>query len=748
MSAKQPFVRVTMLWDNVETGDVDTLRWSTRPLADRGAFAEGRVLQMSSVKRTASTPDGDYDIASGDVLLTDADGLFRGRMADRLTQYPTAREMYWEVLSDQRRAIDPTDWRSLWRGRVSDLKNEVGRKTRITVADAIGSHFSGFDLEKSLGVRITDGLFPNVGEKAKNRILPIVIGEHSDVGLVDENGNPADKGLLPVVDVGLSFLFDSGESAPAGTSAVVLQPPNQTAPVLNGATGTTTYNYLVTALSEVGETNNTGVANVTNGPDLLNATDSITLSWGAVTGATGYRVYRNYYLIAELGASTITYTDVGVPAAGRTPPELNTAQTTQTIDGQVVTGWHMLVLKIGAASEIIHMYASDLAEGRTPKRIRMPESVYGSEFLVYGRSGYPHSTPYLDLVDANTGETVRVAVAYCRGPRMQQHIDGTVTIAWNGCGDDDAGDGSGNTITEAFPSLLHVLNEYVLRDDGVGYRTGFFVPIETYSNGVAKLKASAFEDCQATTVDWIGDRGYQAAFAITDAMSLRTFLRRFLVTFACHLCANHHGQIYPFLINNEADPTDGRHYIDRVNIKRLVNEDIQHDRAISEVVFHYNFDYETGNFRITDQRVFNDFAAAAQRTPREKKPRECYCTRDRATVFDAQSRHLARYKVAPRYVTFATNLLGLEDENGAQIRLTHYDTSGGVNGDANTPMIVVGHTFAHDTSGNPETILEVFDLSRAGVSTFGALQDSATMTGNLGNSDSFAAPPTGAYELG
>ncbi len=745
---KQPSVRVTMLWDNVESGATDALRWSTRPLADAGAFAEGRVLQMSSVTRKASTPEGDYDIGSGDVLLTDADGFFRGRVADPATQYPTAREMSWEVLSEQQRAIDPSEWRSLWRGRVSDFKNEPGRQSRVTVSDEIGSHFSGFDLEKTLGVKMTQSLFRNLPDKNVNRIIPIVIGEHSDQGAVDENGNSSEKGLLPVIDAGLSFLFDSGESAPEGTTSVKLTPPNQTAPVLNGASGTATYNYLVTALTDIGgETNDTEVANVYNGPEFLNATDSITLNWGAVSGASSYRIYRNGFLIAEVGASTTTYTDVGVAARGRTPPEVNSAELQQTIDGQTVTGWHMLVQKIGACPETLHVYASDLAEGRQPRRVRMTEDVYGTEFLVYGRPGYPHDTPYVDLVDAATGETIRVGVMYARGPRMQQHLDGTVTIAWNGCGDEDAGDGSGNTITEAFPALLHFLNEYVLRDGGVGYRSGLYNPIEEYSNGVAKLKASGFEESQALTVDWIGDRGYQAAWAITDVISLRTFLRRFLITFSCHLCANHHGQIYPFLINNEADPTDGRLYRDRIEIKRLIDEDIQHDRAISEVIFHYDFDTDAGRFRLNDQRIADEFAAAAQRTPREKKPRECYCTRDETTAFDAQGRHLARYKVAPRYVTFAVSLLGLEDENGAPVRFTHYDTSGGVNGDDNTPAIVVGHTFQFDRAGNPEVLLQVFDLARVGVAAFAPLEDESTMDPNLGDETSAEPPPTGALEL-
>lgn len=745
--ALQPSVRVTLFWDRVDGSGTDEYRWSTRPLADENYFTEGRVISYSYVARMASSPDGDYSVTSGSVVLSDADGLFRGRMASPLTRYPTAREALIELLSESLRATDPSEWRTVWHGRISDAQPVVGRKFSITIADEIGSHFTGFDLEKLLGVRMTRDIFPELPEESINRIFPIVIGEHSDIGAVNENGLPADRGMLPVIDVGPAHLFDDGTFAPAGTTTRYLVPPNLQEPVINGDAGSTTYDYTVTALSDFGETHRTGVATITNGPDQLNATDSVTLSWGPeepgdLDEATGFRIYRNHYLIAEVDANVFTYTDVGAPASGRTEPLTNTASLDQVIDGETVTSWRMLVQKIGSCPETLHVYASDLgASGPDNQRIRLPESVYGTEFLVYGRPGYPHATPYIEMGG------VRFGVMYARGPRMQQHLDGTVTIAWNGCGDEDVGDGTGLTITEAFRALQHFLNEYVLKNQGTGYMTGTYGPLETYANGVSKLKTSAFEDCQDTTIDWIGGRGYQAAWALVEPISLREFLRRFLVTFSCHLCANHHGQIYPFLIPNNIDVTAGRHYRDRIEIKRLVNEHIDHERAITEVVYHYDFDTDAQTFRVNDQIATDPDAVAAQIVPREKNVRECYCTRDAATAVDAQTRHLFRYSVAPRYIQIAVNMLGNEDENGALVRLTHYDTCGGVNGDVNTPMIVVGHSFGFDDTGNPEVILTLFDLSRVGVVTFGDLEDEGTMTGNLGDETSLALPPVGAFEL-
>ena len=303
-----------------------------------------------------------------------------------------------------------------------------------------------------------------------------------------------------------------------------------------------------------------------------------------------------------------------------------------------------------------------------------------------------------------------MGVAYARGPRLEHHRNNSVTITWNGCGDDDVGDGSGETITEAFPTLLHILNEYVLRDNGLGYRTGDFVDIEEYSNGVAKLKASGFEDCQALTVEWIGDRGYQAAVAITEPTSLREFLRRFNVTFACNMGTNHHGQFYPVLINDTADPTEGRHYRDRIEVISMESQDIDHDAVETKVTYHYDWDAEQQQFRITDQVIEDEEASEAYFVPRERAVRQCYYTRHEATALDASSRHLTRYKVAPRYVEIRTNLLGLEDEIGAQVRLTHYDGAGGVDGDVETPFLVIGHKT--DPNPSESTTLTLMDLGR------------------------------------
>lgn len=746
-SPLQPSIRFTLRLLKVPASLGTTVyRWSTRPFADAGAWSEGRLAKYGAIERSLSTPDGDYDIARCEVELDDSDGLFRGLLAAPSTRIFTGREAAIELLSEAGRAA-ATAWRPLFRGHVTGVQATPGRKATLKIADCVGSNFSGFDLEKKLGVPITRQEHPAADDKVIGKIYPIVTGEHTDVGVVDQNGNAADKGMLPVIDVGDYLLAEDGTIVGTDTPLAYLAAPTGTGSTVNGTPGTTAYSYTVTAVSPYGETTGTAIT-VSTGAATLTGTDSITLTWAEVTGAVEYRVYGrtdpNKLLIRLNNAETFTdpettWDDEGTLSPGSaTPPATNTAQTDQVVDGSSAFGWGRLILKIGAAAEVQHLYASNLAADEAPKRIRVTEDRYGTEFLAYGRTGWPHSDPYIEI------NGIRMGVAYARGEALKHHRDGNVTIAWNGCGDDDVGDGTGDTIVKAFYALQHILNEYALKDAGTGYRTGSFGPLEAYSNAVAKLKTSAFEACQDLTATWIGGDGYLASIAVTEALSLRDFIRKFCVTFACHLGSNHHGQVFPVLIDDTTASTTGRLYHERINIAKLEAQEIDHDAVETKIIYHYDWDADAQKFRSTDNVIEDTAASDGYGAPRQRSDRECRYTRDDATALDSNSRHLTRFKVAPRYLTFRTDFTGLEDELGAQIRVTHYDGAGGATGDDETPFLV----FTHKTNPSaPESVsLTGFDLGRILSTSFPLLLTDASGA-VLGDETSSSVPTVGAYEM-
>ena len=99
-------------------------------------------------------------------------------------------------------------------------------------------------------------------------------------------------------------------------------------PTAGGALTAGTYKYYVTAINANGESNVSNEVTVTTAAGNLTAA----LTWGAVTGATGYKVYRTAaagatgteLLIATVGL-VLLYNDVAVGAPAGAFPTINTA---------------------------------------------------------------------------------------------------------------------------------------------------------------------------------------------------------------------------------------------------------------------------------------------------------------------------------------------------------------------------------------------------------------------------------------
>lgn len=737
----EPTIRATLIHTLFPSGDQVIRRWSTQPLADAGAWTEGRVYSFSEIVRRLSTPNGSYDVARATIELSDEDYLFRGLMADSETRYLTGCEFFIEILSEAGRAAGG-EWRPLIRGRITDIQCSPGLRATIEVSDELGAQFTGYDLDKTVGVPMTRATIPGLPAANIDRIFPMVMGEHSDLGAVDQNGDPADKGMLPALDAGWVSLGADGSLNPDNATIGRLAVPEGLLATIVGTAGTRTRTYTVTAFSPIGETTAPTAISVSI-PDDLGDDQYVTISWTPVDGAAAYGVYVNGRRAEVIDGGYSEWRDDGsLTGGGQSIPSTNSAFVSQDINGVTFDVWRMFVLKIGAAAEVNQVYGANNVTGEEPRRVRLDESVFGEQVLVYGRPGWPHADPFIEL------NGIRMGVLYARGPIAQHAIDGSVTIAWNGCGDDEIGDGSGLTITEAFFQWQHFINEYCFKDNGIGYRTGDYGPTEEFNDGTEKIRTDQVEACQDLTVEWIGGRGYQGSIAIYEPISLREFDKRFRTTFASETGSNHFGQIVPVLINDAADPEDGRFYADYINVVRMESQRLRHDQIVTKVTFHYDWDSDAQRFRQADLVIEDELATAAHGgRPREQQPRQCFYTRDAATAWDAASRYLTRYKVAPREVAIRVDLTGLEDEIGAQIRLTHYDGFGD-GGDVLSPFTVIGHTVDPSVPGAESTVLLLFDLLRISTFVFPLLADetSGTDAEVLWDETVDEPPPVGAYE--
>jgi hypothetical protein len=120
-----------------------------------------------------------------------------------------------------------------------------------------------------------------------------------------------------------------GAGGQLGIAFEVLTPPVLAgSATAGGALTAGTYKYYVTAINALGETSVSNEVTVTTSAGNLTAG----LTWGAVTGATGYKVYRTAsggatgteLLLATLGV-VLLYNDTAVGAPAGAFPTLNTA---------------------------------------------------------------------------------------------------------------------------------------------------------------------------------------------------------------------------------------------------------------------------------------------------------------------------------------------------------------------------------------------------------------------------------------
>lgn len=168
--------------------------------------------------------------------------------------------------------------------------------------------------------------------------------------------NTSDVQMGPVtedmVSATYAFLTDvsTGNSLPA---------PVITTPLGAASSGGTfaagTYYWRITALNSRGETITSNEVSQT-----LTANQQQALTWGAVSGATGYKVYRGTaagaenILVTTLGAVT-SYTDTGSAGTAATPPQVSTAAV-----GDLLYIWELAEPVRALANKPIYVPASGL----------------------------------------------------------------------------------------------------------------------------------------------------------------------------------------------------------------------------------------------------------------------------------------------------------------------------------------------------------------------------------------------------
>lgn len=679
---------------------------------------EGRVRRggWSFSERALSDWRGNPQATTLTAEVNDTDGSIRA-ISEALGVSSYARaETALKLLSEAGReaGLDP---RVIQRGVLTKAPIPLpGRMARIEAVDRLGSNWFNMDPSSTLQKQFVSrehleaGGIVNTPKDSIGKPFSIVLGEHSDNGTLNVNGSSAEKGLLPVIDLGDLILTSVGVRDTVNTNITVIPPPELTAEVV-GTPGSRTCRYSVTMITATGETLGSNIVEVTDAPDTLDVSNYVRLTWAPPAGwedvyaseAKAYRVCGrsaadpNRYLDIMNNGSTFVDPETEYhdgEQSGHTdfdnekepgPPAVSTATIVTTVPGDpqsVVssTVWGVMCWALGY-SEMHDLYGSNVAEGEVPGRTLLDPD--DADLMTPLSANWPNADPWVTI------NGLRLSVFYVKGVRLQQHREGSVSFAVNACGMTDTGDDTGDPITEASVGFAWVINQLALQDAWAGDTCW---PLETYTDGTEILDIAALDAFQAITVARIGGRGYQMHLALTEAITVSQFLQWFNITFNTYSGQNDDGQYGVWAIDDGADPSTAPTYRQRKEIAGPLPEpEIADDEIENRILFHYDWDPDAQAWRGDVEKVED---ADSQRLNGIRDAvegdgfLELRCTRDQTTARDAMARRLFHNKVAPIYQPIPVDLIGLEQGMGTLLRLTH-DDGLGVAGYVNRPFFVL-----------------------------------------------------------
>lgn len=677
----------------VSPSDAELLTWGLKPLSDRGRLVEARIVEVGPIERGSSTRDGNYAPARLRVVAADDDGLIRTKLGDARKRHLYNREARYQVCSYAGRKANLRPIPAI-QGRIVDVQTPLERRTVIELQDIVGSIFGTLNPEKLIGREIGDE-HDNLPDATRGKIYNILLGEHSDRGAVDVEGNPASIGLVPPADCGDSDF----ESSPAASIVYVSPPQNLTGTLIGSGSGTREFHYAIVGLTEFGHTLMSNIVSVSGCPDSLDVDTYVELEWEPP--ATGAEFIIAYWVLGRTASTPNKRLDTMNNGGTFVDPELiyrDGKQGTRTdFDSEKsvnyqpmatapasVSVWTWFAVAIGYVP-ILDVYGSDLATAGVPKRVLLDINV--GDILTPDSDDWPEDQPYR-IVGG-----IPQSGFWARGARVQHHRDGIVTFACNTGGLLGL---NGEVIDQAFPMLLTVLNEFGEKDGLLG-GTGSIGAIATFADGTPKFWTSKFEAAQAVTIAWLGgspSKGYIGAIAITEKISLAEFIRRWVITFGGHITSDGPGRVYGFMVN-PSPSSSGPLFRERMEIQKLLEQRIAWKEVENRGKYSYHYNPSTQAFRALDV-PFEDATAIAAKggaplgVIEAPSTYDCYYGNDAETMAHRWGvLHLALYAQEPRYVRWSTNMEKFHVQNGDEVRFSHRKEGIGATGDVETPGVVM-----------------------------------------------------------
>lgn len=737
-----------------------TLRFtrSSRSVSMAGAFYQPRIKSMGRIRRMCSDADGNYEIGSASFVIDDRDVAISAlTVAGTSTEYWLNREVGIWVISQEGITAGLTTATTVpvFRGIITDVQPRDW-EVHVTCSSLLGSMMSRANLDKKvLRTRIKD-LTDRARDEDKDTAIPLYLGEFSDRGAVDKDGNPAVRGLVPVHEVCEIDITDlTGVPIPAPAGVPVLNTP-----VVTGDTGEETIFYGATFVTPLGES---GMSNIVSASGASFANRKLSLgNYTTITGTaptsdpsnpSNVRIwvgpsadnmigYLDMVDLYDPATGAFGYIDGAYPYPTPTRDEIDVVKRVSPPAPAAETNMNLfsiMAICLGYDYEILDLYASDLADGAEPKRLEIQAAEHGMTTITSDDPEWPFPNPWIEM------NGIIFTGFLQRGLKLNHHRERSVTFSANICGPHL----SGLLLDQAMRQLAFLFNEYCFKNKGKGWANQTYDVLETFENGDSVVDRESFEASGNLTEVFLGtEKGYLGNIYVIDPEETwRDVIRKAAVSFGCRFTENRFGQLKVLIVNTAPDVSVDRHFKEKIEIKRSEPPRLLHGDVVTAIKWSYFFDPTTTQFRGRDYRTENLDAAAAQipggisgQVPSQgvhEKTIEIHYSAYAETATDVINRELMRRQRRTRYVPKTVGLMGLDHDNGDRARETDRKT-----GDVNRQVRIFGHETDLD---HEEVLLDFLDID----SILGLVphddEDSEALYDQVGDDDE--VPPT-SWQVG
>jgi hypothetical protein len=659
----------------------ETLRYAMTDLDD-ATRKEGRLLSIGDVEFSLSDAQGNMQAGTIDIQISDVNGRPIGtRLVDSTKKYIARNEIAVFCISTagRRALVRP---KRVGRALLTDDRYSAAAM-KFSGIDPFFQDGGAFGPDKKVPMWTIPAYYVNAPMDVYAKPLPIIIGEVSDEGATDPATNlPNSRGLCPLTFVGIDPLGTGpgGAAENWGRFNVCLF----AAYAIVGLYGADLSADLYGIGNAVSDGANPSVITLGGSPDL--STIVAKLAAAATAGTTD----------DSLMLTLFTGLHGGVVKAQITAAD-DTAKTV-TISATVAVGD-----TVGFATLAGLAAGVDWLIGEDPQtRVKLDlVTRNGKDCMVFGYPNYIRTTTYEDIMGSD-GEIYRVQDIWVRGPLLDAHLNGQVTLAANVIGVEDQGDGTGLPITDYFTAYNWFIENCVIVNSKIPKGPGSLFPqtdgdLAAYADGTYMVKGSTFVAAQAASAIDFGGDGYKVGAYFGDPISTRDAIQLWNDNGGCRLGVNEDGQIFVWRLDRTVDTTTWPR-VEHVN--RVFGEVARtHPSTEVENVVQGTCDWDADGARYRNPlTVFTSTTGILHNKSIRKNSKliDGKLTRDPLQWNYVLQQRLAYAQDGPVYVTF-TGDIGLMDYGiGSGIQFTSIMGPGSV-GYVDQPLIILSKRYMVDS---------------------------------------------------